>query len=123
MTQTLYFEPAWEKAISKSDRQFILATFEKQHFASGANLMSTYLQHAYNHRHQLLYTVLIHNFRNCAYLFKDKKVTLLDVKGSFISDTFTLPVKIPPRSSMPWTFIFLPMDKAMIEAEDAILLL
>src|SRR5699024_11974487 len=78
---------------------------EKVH-EKGKGLEITYINHAINHRGDLLYTVMLHNYQDIAYSFVDKNASLQDPDGNIITEKFTIPVNISPRTSMPWTFIF-----------------
>ena len=121
--QRLYLEEAWKRTVSEKDREMIENAFDHAAHEAGKGVMMTYLRHAHNHRSELLYTVLIHNYCDNPYLIKDKQVTLLDNEGHAVYDTFTVPVAVPPRSSMPWTFIFPSADTCSLNAENAVLML
>jgi len=104
--QQLFFEAAWDRTISDQDRRYITELFEAKDHEKGKGLESTYIHHAINHRGDLLYTVMLHNYQDIAYAFVDKNASLQDPDGNIITEKFTIPVNISPRTSMPWTFIF-----------------
>lgn len=104
--QQLFFEAAWDRTISDQDRRHITELFEAKDHEKGKGLESTYINHATNHRGDLLYTVMLHNYQDIAYAFVDKNASLQDPDGSIITEKFTIPVNLSPRTSMPWTFIF-----------------
>lgn len=119
--QQLYFEPAWDRTISEEDRQWIINLFSAQDHTTDEKLLCTYVRHATNHRGELLYTVILHNYRDSPYSFIDEKVTLLDLTGNFTSGIFTLPVDIPSYTSMPWTFIFTDADAVIVSDASLVL--
>src|SRR5699024_12878279 len=66
----------------------------------------TVLKEATNHNGHVLVTMLIHN-RSEDDLAIDNAVIEYRRKGQQIAtDTFKLPFVIPPKTSMPWTFIY-----------------
>src|SRR5699024_10578212 len=104
--QQLFFEAAWDHTISDQDRYHITELFEAKDHEKGKGLESTYINHATNHRGDLLYTVLLHNYQDVAYAFVDENASLQDGADNIITEKFTIPENIPPRMSMQWTFIF-----------------
>src|SRR5699024_322913 len=117
--QQLFFEAAWARTISDQDRRHITELFEAKDHGKGKGLESTYI----NHRGDLLYTVMLHNYQDIAYAFVDKNASLQDGEGNIITEKFTIPVNLSPRTSMPWTFIFpSPMVDAVNVGEASFLL-
>src|SRR5699024_3271190 len=104
--QQLFFEAAWDRTISDQDRRYITELFEAKDHEKGKGLEHNYRDHAINQCGDLLYTVMIHNYHDIAYAFDDKNASLQDPDGNIITEKFTIPVNISPRTSMPWTFIF-----------------
>lgn len=121
--QQLFFEAAWDRTISDQDRNHITELFEAKDHGKGKGLESTYINHATNHRGDLLYTVMLHNYQDIAYAFVDKNASLQDPAGNIITEKFTIPVNLSPRTSMPWTFIFpIPMTDNINVSEASFLL-
>lgn len=117
--QSLIFEAAWDKTISDRDRKKIESVFEELDH-NGEGLQTTFLQQAVNHRGKLLYMVLLHNYMDTDCSFQHKTATLTDKDGKSISETFSVPVKIPAHTSMPWTFIF-PKKAVLMDVDEAVL--
>ncbi|SOC15615.1 SLAP domain-containing protein [Ureibacillus xyleni] len=103
--QQLQFEASWDKALSPQDRQKIEQVFnETKH---GSEIHCTSLQVAMNHKEALLVTVIVHNFTNHLLTFHQTKVSYHIDEKCIADHAFTLPaLAIPPKVSMPWTFIF-----------------
>lgn len=104
--QKLYFEAAWEHTLATNDRNKISQTFEivKPNLDEGVQF--TFLWEAHNHKGEQLITTLIHNVRPYPLELINTTIQYQQHENlSFIS-TFHVPEIIPPKSSMPWTFIF-----------------
>lgn len=107
VAQTLQMEPAWEKTVSKQDRELIQETFNSLDRSSQKGFTYTYLRHDFNHRNALLVIVLVHNYEEVKLKFVDQQVQCCSSNGNQLaSKTFTVPIDIPANTSMPWTFIF-----------------
>ena len=105
--QQLDFEASWDKTISKKDRQKIEAIFLETSQSDNHTIQFTPLWHAFNHKGELLVTVLIHNFTLHPYSFQKTKLRYIETNGIPIEHTFNLPsLCVKARCSMPWTFIF-----------------
>ncbi|MET3683194.1 SLAP domain-containing protein [Alkalibacillus flavidus] len=100
--QRLMFEPKWDKTIADQDRKWIKAQFNQLIFADDSSIQFTILKHAYNHRNHLLVTVLIHNLSDQPVRLDS---TIIDWANQ-ATGTFTVPIDIQAKHSMPWTFIF-----------------
>src|SRR5699024_4804174 len=111
--QQLFFEAAWDRTISDQDRRYITDLFEAKDHEKGKGLESNYIINEINHSGDLLYTVMLHNYQYIAYVFVDKNASLQDPDCNIITENFTIPVNISPRTSMPWTFIF---PSSMVDA-------
>ncbi|MEK4628971.1 SLAP domain-containing protein [Solibacillus sp. FSL R7-0682] len=104
--QQLQFEAAWDKTIAVKDRVFIEQLFEQTKDNSQNLIQCVPVRVAVNHRNQLLVTVLIHNFQEDVLRFMKTKVGC-HIQGHYFTQLFTIPaLVIPPKASMPWTFIF-----------------
>ena len=104
--QRLQFETAWDKTVSAKDRLFIEQLFEQTKGVCCKIIQCVPIRNAVNHRHQLLVTVLIHNFQEQSLQFTNTKVTC-QIEEHCFTQVFTIPTLIiPPETSMPWTFIF-----------------
>ena len=108
--QQLVYHPAWEKQLSAQDRQLIEDVFEQTYHIQHDILETPFIRAAFNHKNELLVTVLIHNFTHRAIGVNDKFVQLSQGK-LFFEQKFTLPTRIAAFSSMPWTFIFEPNEQ------------
>ncbi|MFC0186898.1 SLAP domain-containing protein [Fictibacillus aquaticus] len=105
--QKLLFEPAWDKALASQDREYIKKIFEETKDAAPEDAISSaVLRKAVNHKGERLVTVLIHNRSSEEEVFHDRTVELQKEDGSSEEKAFTLPIAVPPYTSMPWTFIF-----------------
>ena len=102
--QILYFEPAWDKTIAPADREKIIAHFHSQHLENDNQL--SFLWEAINHKGNLLVTVLIHNRADTPLHFQDSVIAYYKDDKPVATGIFNLPLEIPKKSSMPWTFIF-----------------
>lgn len=94
----LKFEAAWDRAIAPSDRQHI----EQLFLTTKDELDFAIIRTALNYKKQLLISVLINNRSNEELLFTNQLVRFQNVKQYFSTDA----LRIPPKTSMPWTFIF-----------------
>ncbi|SHN27900.1 SLAP domain-containing protein [Gracilibacillus kekensis] len=102
--QTLVLEEAWERTISEQDHQDIITIFNK---TKEARKKIIPIRSAFNHRDDLLITVLLHNFA-------DTKLDLRNVTIQLLQEDETLATQhfqdnrllLDPATSMPWTFIF-----------------
>lgn len=102
--QTLYFEPAWDKTIANADRDLITQHFQTLH--PKEDIYLSFLRVAVNHKNELLATVLIHNGQAEPLHFKETAIAFQPAQGATKTGLFHLPVSIPAKTSMPWTFIF-----------------
>lgn len=94
----LQFEAAWDRAIAPADRQAIEALFEK----TKDNLDAAIIRTALNYKKQVLISVLINNRSNEQLIFQNQTVRFQQIEQVFSTNALT----IPPKTSMPWTFIF-----------------
>lgn len=112
--QTLQFEQTWERSISAQDRLIIAQAFEQRIIQEGT-VHADIIRTAYNHRGELLVTVLIHNETDYEMRCADRAVTV-QTKESTSTQRFTEPkLVVPNHSSMPWTFIFKNMNVTVDE--------
>ena len=101
--QTLNYEASWDKAISKRDRQELEALFS----SLDTFPPFTVVRHALSHKKELLVTAIVHNTADQPLLFQEQRI-MYSIGGKQIAEnTFSLSSFIvPPKTSMPWTFIF-----------------
>jgi SLAP domain-containing protein len=109
MMQTLYFEPAWDKTIAPADREKIIDHFHSLHFEDDIHF--SFLWEAINHKRERLVTVLIHNGEDTSLPLQDVAITYNKNGEQIAAGIFTLPLEIPGKTSMPWTFIFTPANQ------------
>ena len=106
--QQLSFHPTWDKAISAQDRALIEDLFLQTYTQVDDFIMSPVVRVAFNHKKQLVVTVLIHNFTHHSARFHNRSV-FIHCDNYEEEQTFTIPnLIIPPVTSMPWTFLFEP---------------
>lgn len=104
--QKLHFEHAWEKTLSQKDWLALEQLFQETVSQQKSCIVCHVFRQAINHKNQMLITVLIHNFSNDELTFENREVHCLLDEGQ-VSQKFTLQaLSIPPKTSMPWTFIF-----------------
>lgn len=105
--QQLHFEASWDKALSAQDREQIVKLFNETKEKHFANIVFSPIREAINHRNELLITVLVHNFSAFPLTFENTRLIYSNEKMVLAEKLFTLPaLSIPPKVSMPWTFIF-----------------
>lgn len=102
--QKLFFEPAWDKTIAQIDRDIITKHFQTVQPKDDIDL--SFLRVAINHRYDLLVTVLIHNQQTRSLQINNTAIAYQPVHGPTKTGLFHLPLLIPAKTSMPWTFIF-----------------
>ncbi|RHW33964.1 SLAP domain-containing protein [Lysinibacillus yapensis] len=105
--QQLQFEASWDKALADQDRKIIEAIFNETVQLNSSGIICSPIREAINHKEELLVTVLVHNFTNDSWNLHHTQLQY-SIKGKIVADhMFTLPkLEIPPKMSMPWTFIF-----------------
>ncbi|TFB13109.1 SLAP domain-containing protein [Filobacillus milosensis] len=104
--QKLQFEKKWDKTISDQDRSKIEEVFDETQ-ESDEEFEAVTVWHANNHKGELLVTALIHNRSDQTVLFRDTDVIYKTLDEQIAERTFDIPaLQIPPKTSMPWTFIF-----------------
>jgi SLAP domain-containing protein len=105
--QKLQFEASWDKTISAVDREKIQKAFGETCLPENRVTKLTPLWQALNYKHDLLVTVLVHNFSQQPLSFLRRKITYLENQKAMAEYIFTLPaLMLEPETSMPWTFIF-----------------
>lgn len=108
MPQTLNFEPSWDKALPEQDRLKIEQTFEQiNHDTTEQSITFTPLWQAQNYKGELLVTVVINNYSEDKLSFDQTPINYIEDGQILATHFFTLKtVTIPPKTSMPWAFIF-----------------
>lgn len=105
--QKLMFESSWDKALSDKDRKSIEKTFLETSKYNNDTIQLTPLWQAFNHKGELLVTVLIHNFTEHSFSLNGTKLRYSVNNEILAEHLFTLPYfAIQAKCSMPWTFIF-----------------
>lgn len=102
--QTLYFEDSWNETIAPTDRKKIIEQFNKAEQRD--DIVLSFLWEAINHKKEKLITVLIHNNTRTSLLINNIPIAYLSINGTMKTNSFDVPATIPPKTSMPWTFIF-----------------
>ncbi|SES42295.1 SLAP domain-containing protein [Psychrobacillus sp. OK032] len=109
--QKLMFESSWNKALSDKDRNAIEKTFLETSKINNDTIQLTPLWKAFNHKGELLVTVLIHNFTEHSFSLDGTKLRYSVNNEILAEHSFTRPLlAIQAKYSMPWTFIF-PKEK------------
>ena len=86
-----------------------MAHFQSRHLENDIQL--SFLWEAINHKGERLVTVLIHNREDTPLPFQDTAITYYNEDKQIAAGTFNLPLEIPGKTSMPWTFIFTPANQ------------
>lgn len=117
--QILQFEAKWDKTIAPADRENIENLFEETKHMDNENIVLLPIRQDYNHRHDLLVIVLLHNFTNQVFPFESIDLSYLEKGRLIAAHQFSFPkLTLPANTSMPWTFIFpeaTQKDKASFE--------
>ena len=104
--QKLQFEQAWNKTISQNDRHAVEQLFQQTVLLQEDYIACPIFRQAINHKNEMLVTVLIHNFSDQELIFENRNVHCLLDDGQ-VTQNFTIQaLRIPEKTSMPWTFIF-----------------
>ncbi|MFT8320496.1 MAG: SLAP domain-containing protein [Bacillus sp. (in: firmicutes)] len=105
--QKLIFESAWDKTISQKDRKAIEQAFQKADIIETAAIPITPLWQAINHKGDLLATVIIHNINNKDLFLNHTRLNYFEENTLIAEYAFKVSaIILPPKTSMPWTFIF-----------------
>lgn len=104
--QRLEFESAWDKTIAPQDRKNIEAIFQDNWNNKEKGIEFIFMWEATNHKEELLVAVLIQNFNDDVLTIKDDMIQYRRDGQAIATDAFTLPVRISPKTTMPWTFIY-----------------
>ena len=105
--QQLEFESSWNKAIAQPDRMYIEKIFEETKSTVSSIILFSPIKEAINHKGELLVTVLVHNFSTDSLSFNNTHIVYLIEEKPVAEYVFTIPaLVVPPKTSMPWTFIF-----------------
>ncbi|WP_391119428.1 SLAP domain-containing protein [Psychrobacillus sp. L3] len=105
--QKLAFEKSWDKALSGKDRKEIEKIFLETSRMNLPNVLLSPIRQAFNHKGELLITVLVHNFTQKAFNFHKTRLIYRENDVTIAENIFTLQALIiQPNTSMPWTFIF-----------------
>jgi SLAP domain-containing protein len=103
----LTFEDAWERTVAASDKIRLISLFESAPEVESGEVSFLPYRVAYNHRGELLASVIIQNGRNEELLMRDMAIVFEDAKGNQVGHSFSFPrLVIAENTSTPWTFIF-----------------
>ncbi|MFS0752543.1 SLAP domain-containing protein [Oceanobacillus sp. 1P07AA] len=108
MSQTLKFESSWDKALPEQDRLMIKQVFGQiNHETAEQTTTFTPLWQAQNYKGELLVTVVINNYSEDELTFDQAPINYIEDGQVLATHFFTLKtVIIPPKTSMPWAFIY-----------------
>lgn len=105
--QQLQFEEKWDKTLADQDRRKIEEVFDETKDQNDSELDPVTLWHANNHKDELLVTALLHNRSDETLKFNNSHLMYKTLEEPIAEKDFDIPrLEIPPRTSMPWTFIF-----------------
>ncbi|MBD7944275.1 SLAP domain-containing protein [Psychrobacillus sp. FSL K6-2684] len=105
--QKLQWEKSWDKAVATQDREQIELIFLKTKDLMIEDILFTPIREAINHKKEFLVTVLVHNFTDQELIFDQTRLVYAIGNEIMARHLFTIPMLIiPPKASMPWTFIF-----------------
>lgn len=104
--QTLQFETAWERTVSREDRLTITNKFAQLKHETAQGVVLSYLWEAQNHQGNLLITTFIHNYDDKPIRLTDTNIAYIKNEEQITSGTFSIPEAILSQTTMPWTFIF-----------------
>ncbi len=105
--QNLVFEEAWDRTISRKDREEIEYIFHEVVENLGTGVTFTTIWVAVNHKNERLVTTIVHNNTEQSLIFTNRTLEIWDLDRLLAEHRFTLPTfQVPPETSMPWTFIF-----------------
>lgn len=104
--QTLQFEKAWERTISREDRLMITNQFAQIKHKTAQGIEISYLWEAQNHQGDLLMTTFIHNYSDEPIRLTNTNIAYIKNEQLIASGKFSVPESVPSQTTMPWTFIF-----------------
>ncbi len=105
--QKLQWEKSWDKAVATQDREQIELFFLKTKDLMIEDILFTPIREAINYKKEFLVTVLVHNFTDQELIFDQTRLVYGIGNERKASHLFTITMLIiPPKVSMPWTFIF-----------------
>ena len=105
--QKLQWEKSWDKAVATQDREQIELIFLKTKDLMIEDILFTPIREAINYKKEFLVTVLVHNFTDQELIFDQTRLVYAIGNEVMARYLFTIPMLIiPPKASMPWTFIF-----------------
>ena len=111
MMQSFQLQEAWQRQISPDDKEQLIDLFNKTRNQMGETITCIPYRLAFNHRQDLLCTVLIHNTKDESIDLRNVIVTIKKEHKEVATNTFhDLPLQLPGKTSMPWTYIF-PLDR------------
>ena len=103
---TLQFEEKWDRTISDDDRKLFQNVYEQNPIQEG-KLLLVPVRAAFNHRNQLLASVLIINGLE-DWALQDRLLHYVEGEIIAAEGRFTHELLVPTHSAVPWTFIFHP---------------
>ncbi|THE09305.1 SLAP domain-containing protein [Bacillus timonensis] len=118
--QKLVFEDAWDRTIAQKDREEIERIFQEAVAHLDTGVTFTTIRIAVNHKNERLVTAIIHNRTERTLIFENTPLDIWVGDNRLAEHKFTYPtLQVPPKTSMPWTFIFpetieVPTDQATL---------
>ncbi len=113
--QTLYFEEAWDRTVSKIDREKIINHFTATELSN--EVWISFLWESTNYKNEKLITALIHNPKVTPFEIHQTPIAFVLSNGLLKINLFHIPLCIPAKTSMPWTFIFSDDDQTARKPE------
>ncbi|GAA0289171.1 SLAP domain-containing protein [Gracilibacillus halotolerans] len=105
--QSFQLQEAWQRQISPDDKEQLIDLFNKTRNQMGETITCIPYRLAFNHRQDLLCTVLIHNTKDESIDLRNVMITIKKESKEVATNIFEdLPLQLPSKTSMPWTYIF-----------------
>lgn len=104
--QTFELQDAWQRTISDHDKNELTTLFKKTQPREKESITCIPYRLAYNHRQELLCTVLIHNTKDSSVDIGRATVQLLHQNSIVANHDFHFSLQLDKKTSMPWTYIF-----------------
>jgi SLAP domain-containing protein len=104
--QKLVFESAWDKTLAPKDRSEIERVFSEIKDKEKDVHQAVILKTAFNHKQELLVTVLLNNYSKIPMSLLGKKIVYKENGQALGKFESAYKLEVPAQTSMPWTFIF-----------------
>lgn len=104
----IVFEKTWNITLSEQQKQTFIQQFSKI-TQTKAEFTAHPIRIKRKRNGGIVATVFLQNHHQTAWLLRQASIHLVNEFGDRVaSTTLTLSLDIPPRSAMPWSFIFPP---------------